>query len=66
MEIVVNGRVREVAERATVATLLNQLDVTAPGVAVEVNHELIPRSHHADHVLEEGDRLEVVTLVGGG
>ena len=66
VEIVVNGRAREVAERATVATLLNQLDVTGPGVAVEVNREIVPRSRHADHVLEAGDRLEVVTLVGGG
>jgi len=66
VEIVVNGRAREVAIRTTVAMLLAQLDVTGPGVAVEVNRELVPRSRHADHVLAEGDRLEVVTLVGGG
>jgi thiamine biosynthesis protein ThiS len=28
--------------------------------------ELVPRQRHAEHVLASGDRLEVVTLVGGG
>ena len=35
-------------------------------VAVEVNLELVPRRRHAEHVLRDGDRVEVVTLVGGG
>ena len=35
-------------------------------VAVEVNLELVPRQDHARHRLAEGDRLEIVTLVGGG
>jgi len=35
-------------------------------VAVEVNLELVPRQRHAEHRLAEGDRLEIVTLVGGG
>jgi thiamine biosynthesis protein ThiS len=33
---------------------------------VERNLILIPREEHANCRLEEGDRLEIVTLVGGG
>ena len=34
--------------------------------AVEVNRTLVPRSRHESHQLQDGDRVEVVTLVGGG
>ena len=48
------------------SALLRELDVTQPHVAVEVNLEVVPRARHAETMLRDGDRLEVVTLVGGG
>ena len=66
MNIQVNGQGREIAEGSTVANLLGELGVTQPHVAVEVNLELVPRAQHRDTVLNAGDRVEVVTLVGGG
>jgi len=66
MRIEVNGQPREVADGATVATLLEELSVALPQVAVELNLEVVPRARHAQTVLHDGDRLEVVTLVGGG
>jgi sulfur carrier protein len=66
MHIEVNGEQREVAEGTTIASLLCALEVTPPHVAVEVNLEVVPRARHGETKLREGDRLEVVTLVGGG
>jgi len=66
MQIELNGLTREVEEGTTVAALLGELEVAQPHVAVELNLEVVPRAQHADTVLHEGDRLEVVTLVGGG
>jgi len=66
MQIEVNGERREVAEGTTISALLRELDVTQPHVAVEVNLEVVPRARHAETTLGNGDRLEVVTLVGGG
>lgn len=66
MQIEVNGQRREVAEGTTIATLLGELEVKQPHVAVEVNLEVVPRARHSQTPLREGDRLEVVTLVGGG
>ncbi len=66
LEIVVNGEVLEVAAGLSIAALLDQLNVTPRGVAVEVNRELVPRSRHADHAVAGGDQIEIVTLVGGG
>lgn len=66
MRIFFNGEPRDVAEGTTVAELLQQLALQPRYVAVEINLQLIPRQRHAQHVLIAEDRLEVVTLVGGG
>ena len=66
MHVSVNGQAREVADGTTIAGLLDQLELKTKFVAVEVNLELVPRHRHAEHRLAPGDRLEIVTLVGGG
>ena len=50
----------------TVADLLVALHTTGPHVAVEVNEQLVEKAQHGDHDLAAGDRVEIVTLVGGG
>ena len=66
MKIVFNGEPRETADDITIAKLLEQLELAPQRVAVEVNFEIVPRETHDKVVLREGDRLEVVTLAGGG
>lgn len=66
MEISVNGEPREIDDGGTVAQLLEALELAGKYVAVEVNLELVPRGRHSEYRLAEGDRLKIVTLVGGG
>ena len=66
MQIIVNDQPQEVADGCTVARLLEQLELSGKPVAVEVNLQLAPRQRHAEYALASGDRLEIVTLVGGG
>ena len=66
MEVTVNGQLKQVADGTTVAALLHNLGIATKQVAVEVNLELVPRDAQATRTLYDGDRLEVVTLVGGG
>jgi len=66
LKVIVNGQPRELQEPTTVAALLEQLEVPLRGVAVEVNLQVVPRSQHAEQWLADGDRLEIVSLVGGG
>ena len=66
IEIKFNGQQHQLQPGTTVAELLELFKMESRYVAVEVNLELIPRRRHAEHVLQAGDRLEVVTLVGGG
>lgn len=66
MKLHLNGELREAPDLATLADLAAWLDLPAFGSAVELNGEVIRRADHPATPLKEGDRLEVVRLVGGG
>jgi thiamine biosynthesis protein ThiS len=66
IEIVLNGQARQVEPGLTLERLLDRLELPAGRVAVERNRQVVPRSRYAIEPIEPGDRLEVVTLVGGG
>jgi thiamine biosynthesis protein ThiS len=64
--IELNGERRSVPSGATVRELLEvELRIAGERVAVELNRALLPRAQW-DRVLAGGDRLEIVTFVGGG
>jgi thiamine biosynthesis protein ThiS len=66
LQVTINDEPRKIEPGTSVAALLAELGRDPRHVAVEVNHELVPRATHGERMLSEGDRLEVVTLVGGG
>jgi sulfur carrier protein len=66
IEVTVNGEARSVVQGTTVAALITELGLGDRRVAVERNREVVPRAQHASCVLVAGDKLELVTFVGGG
>ncbi len=66
MNIILNGQPHQVDAVITVAELIDGLEIPPRGYAVEVNGTLVPRKSHDDYRLAANDRLEIVTLVGGG
>jgi len=66
MTVFVNSKPEELADGATVAALLVHLKVGEKRVAVEVNQQLVTRAEWAAHNLKNGDKIEVVSFVGGG
>jgi sulfur carrier protein len=66
MQIFLNGQAHECAATTTVASLLASTGHGERRVAVEVNRAIVPRSRHAEHILHEGDRVEIVQAIGGG
>jgi sulfur carrier protein len=66
LRITLNGEPESVPERTTVIDLLTRLKLEPIRVAVEINEEIVPRRRFAEHVIRDGDRIEVVTFVGGG
>jgi thiamine biosynthesis protein ThiS len=65
-EIRVNSEPRSIPHPFTVADLLAALGKDPKKLAVEVNETVVTRSEHSSHPLHDGDRVEIVTLVGGG
>lgn len=68
MNVTVNGEPRELGAGATVASVVEMLDVTpgARGVAVALDGEVVSRGRWADTPLSEGSMVEVVAAIGGG
>ena len=66
MQVRLNGELREIPERMTVAGLLAHLGVKAQRVAVEVNETVVTKDRYGEHAIGPGDAVEIVAFVGGG
>ncbi|MDR4464049.1 MAG: sulfur carrier protein ThiS [Nitrospira sp.] len=66
IQIHVNGQTRPWRGDATVADLLQELDIKTERVAVELNLEILDRAVFGERVLKDGDRLEILGFIGGG
>ena len=66
MNIFLNGESKEIRDGIHMAELVEELALSGRRFAVEVNAELVPRSRHAEHRLNPGDRVEIIQAVGGG
>jgi sulfur carrier protein len=66
MRLLLNGEERDIADILSIADLVAALGLDARKVAVERNLEIAPRSTYADTALTDGDRIEIVTFIGGG
>jgi thiamine biosynthesis protein ThiS len=66
MNLVINGETRDFSPPLTLAGLVEQLQMKADRVAVELNRNIVARDQWAKTSLAEGDRLEIVHFVGGG
>ncbi len=66
MHIQVNGESRQVREEINVTGLLQDLQLNVERVAVEINLEILDRRDFDARILEEGDRIEIMSFIGGG
>ena len=66
MKIQVNGKAIQVDSSFTIADLINQLGYQDQRIAVEINEAIIPKSTHAEYVISEADKIEIIKAVGGG
>lgn len=46
--------------------LLSEMDLAGQLCAIEINKKLVPHKERDDYTLQDGDAVEIVTLVGGG
>jgi sulfur carrier protein len=64
--VTVNGERRELADGATVETVVSELAVPPRGVAVAVDGEVVPRAEWASTAVRDGQLVEVLHAVQGG
>jgi sulfur carrier protein len=62
----VNGKNVELEAPTPLLEYLDKLGVNPRAVAVEHNGEILERAAYARVTLREGDRVEIVRMVGGG
>ena len=62
----VNGNSKTCEQNMNMPQLLIFLGLNPRLVAVEYNGEILHRQFWDDTILKDGDRLEIVTIVGGG
>jgi len=66
MKILVNGKKIKFDSNLTLHMLLIELDFISKRIAVEVNEEIITRSHFKNKLIVDGDKIEIINAVGGG
>jgi thiamine biosynthesis protein ThiS len=66
MHITVNGECIDLPSACSIEQLLQQRKLASSPCAVEVNRKVISHRQHAQCMLNDGDQVEIVTLVGGG
>jgi thiamine biosynthesis protein ThiS len=66
MQVIVNGKERELGSGTSVSELLGLYELEPIRAAVEINEELVPRATFSNTTIQPGDRIEIVTFVGGG
>lgn len=65
MKITLNQQATDLQDKATVAEALAQMQAKPP-FAVAVNTVFVPKTQYESRVLNEGDKMEVISPVTGG
>lgn len=66
MNIQLNGESHQLADNSSAQDLVEQLGLGDKRLAMEINREIVPRTTYAQHLLHEGDAVEIVHAIGGG
>lgn len=63
---ITNGQPRTMKAGSTIADLLQELSIAPTRVVAQLDGIIVPRDEFDKAVLQEGGKLELVTMVGGG
>jgi len=66
IHLTINDEPREFDQPLSVAELLKRLARDPARIAVEITGEIVRRDDQPARIVKEGDRIEIVALVGGG
>jgi sulfur carrier protein len=65
MRVIANQIPRELPSNSRISDLLAMIDATPP-YAVAVNLQFVPKTRHAEYILQDNDQVEIIAPVTGG
>ena len=66
MNIFINGKVSEVKKNINIQDILRMHNISDENIVVEINRTIISKMYWDDTKIEENDKIEIITAVGGG
>ena len=66
MNIFINGKVSEVKKNINIQDILRMNNINDENIVVEINKTVISKKYWHDTRIEENDKIEIITAVGGG
>ena len=66
MNIFINGKVSEVKKNINIQDILRMNNISDENIVVEINRTVISKKYWDDTRIEENDKIEIITAVGGG
>lgn len=66
MNIVLNGKIREIGDSISLMQLLDELNLHPQQVVVEINREIVKKDRYKEYCIQDGDEIEILRFVGGG
>ena len=66
MNILLNNKPEKLFDGSTVKKLLENKNIKNKYYAVEINRKIIPKSDYKTYVIKDGDKIEIITAIGGG
>jgi len=64
--MIINGKFHSFENNITISDLLKNLNISSDLVVVEVNLNIVCKENFSDTVLNDSDRIEIISFVGGG
>ncbi len=66
IKVIVNDEEKMLADNISVELLLKEMDLDGKTMVVVVNDEIVEHTQFEEAYLKDGDRVELVRIVGGG
>ena len=66
MNIFINGKVSGVKKNINIQDILRMNNISDKNIVVEINRTVISKMYWDDTRIEENDKIEIITAVGGG
>ena len=66
MNILLNNKKEKISEGMTIEKLLNYKQIKNKYFAVEINEQVTPKLDHGSYIIKNGDKIEIITAIGGG